>query len=116
MNFHAAPSVDVARAGLIYRRSLAPLVAGFLAIRVNLKANHYPKKHKKEALEMQANGGLLTEFWSNTNPDRENFVKRNRIVAGLSEATIVIESATKGGSLITAATMRTKCQPIKSRF
>ncbi len=62
----------------------------------------YPKKHKKEALEMQANGGLLTEFWSNTNPDRENFVKRNRIVAGLSEATIIIESATKGGSLITA--------------
>jgi DNA processing protein len=62
----------------------------------------YPKKHKKEALEMQVNGGLLTEFWSNTNPDRENFVKRNRIVAGLSEATIVIESATKGGSLITA--------------
>ena len=62
----------------------------------------YPKIHKKEALEMQANGGLLTEFWSNTNPDRENFVKRNRIVAGLSEATIVIESATKGGSLITA--------------
>ena len=62
----------------------------------------YPKMHKKEALEMQANGGLLSEFWSNTNPDRENFVKRNRIVAGLSEATIVVESATKGGSLITA--------------
>jgi len=62
----------------------------------------YPNKHKREALEMQTNGGLLTEFWSNTNPDRENFVKRNRIVAGLSEATIVIESATKGGSLITA--------------
>jgi DNA processing protein len=62
----------------------------------------YPKRHKKEAFEMQANGGLLTEFWSKTNPDRENFVKRNRIVAGLSEATIVVESATKGGSLITA--------------
>ncbi len=62
----------------------------------------YPKKHKKEALKMQENGGLFTEFWSKTNPDRENFVKRNRIVAGLSEATIVIESADKGGSLITA--------------
>ena len=62
----------------------------------------YPKKHNREAVEMQKNGGLLTEFWSNTNPDRENFVKRNRIVAGLSEATIVIESASKGGSLITA--------------
>ena len=62
----------------------------------------YPKKHKKEALKMQEKGGLMTEFWSNTNPDRENFVKRNRIVAGLSEATIVVESASKGGSLITA--------------
>jgi len=64
--------------------------------------NIYPKKHKKEAIQMQEKGGLVTEFWSNTNPDRENFVKRNRIVAGLSEATIVIESASKGGSLITA--------------
>jgi DNA processing protein len=44
----------------------------------------------------------MTEFWSTSNPDRENFVKRNRIVAGMSEATIVIESAEKGGSLITA--------------
>jgi len=62
----------------------------------------YPKAHKKYALMMLENGGLLTEFWSKTNPDRENFVKRNRIVAGLSEATIVVESAFKGGSLITA--------------
>ena len=45
---------------------------------------------------------FLTEFWSSSNPDRENFVKRNRIVAGISEATLVIESAEKGGSLITA--------------
>lgn len=62
----------------------------------------YPKLHKKEAIKMCENGGLITEYWSNTNPDRENFVKRNRIVAGLSEATLVIESAEKGGSLITA--------------
>lgn len=62
----------------------------------------YPKIHQKEAEKMQENGGLFTEFWSNTNPDRENFVKRNRIVAGLSEATIVVESASRGGSLITA--------------
>ena len=47
-------------------------------------------------------GGLLTEFMSGTNPDRQNFVKRNRIVAGISDATIVVESANKGGSLITA--------------
>jgi len=62
----------------------------------------YPAVHKKEALNMQENGGLLTEFWSGTRPDRENFVKRNRIVAGMSQATILIESAVKGGSLITA--------------
>lgn len=62
----------------------------------------YPKRHKNEATKMCEHGGLFTEFWSNSNPDRENFVKRNRIVAGLSEATIVIESAEKGGSLITA--------------
>ncbi len=62
----------------------------------------YPAIHKKYADKMLKNGGLITDFWSGTNPDRENFVKRNRIVAGLSQATIVIESAEKGGSLITA--------------
>jgi DNA processing protein len=62
----------------------------------------YPAVHKKDAIKMQENGGLLTDFWSGSNPDRENFVKRNRIVAGLSQATILIESAEKGGSLITA--------------
>jgi len=62
----------------------------------------YPSRHQNEANKMQENGGLLTDFWSGTNPDRNNFVKRNRIVAGLSQATIVIESAEKGGSLITA--------------
>jgi DNA processing protein len=62
----------------------------------------YPAVHKNVAVELLKKGGLLTDFWSNTNPDRENFVKRNRIVAGLSQATIVIESAEKGGSLITA--------------
>jgi len=62
----------------------------------------YPPAHRKEAKKMQENGGLLTEFWSGSNPDRENFVKRNRIVAGLSQATLVIESGEKGGSLITA--------------
>ena len=62
----------------------------------------YPKIHKKYVAKMESNGGFLTEFWSNSNPEKENFVKRNRIVAGMSEATIVIESAEKGGSLITA--------------
>lgn len=62
----------------------------------------YPKIHKKYVAKMEENGGFITEFWSNSNPEKENFVKRNRIVAGMSEATIVIESAEKGGSLITA--------------
>ncbi|WP_395065568.1 DNA-processing protein DprA [Flavobacterium sp.] len=62
----------------------------------------YPKVHKKYVAKMEENGGFMTEFWSNSNPEKENFVKRNRIVAGMSEATIVIESAEKGGSLITA--------------
>ena len=62
----------------------------------------YPKNHKKYIAKMEENGGFLTEFWSTSQPDRENFVKRNRIVAGMTEATIVIESAEKGGSLITA--------------
>jgi DNA processing protein len=62
----------------------------------------YPKTHKKYIAKMEQNGGFLTEFWSTSNPEKENFVKRNRIVAGMSEATIVIESAEKGGSLITA--------------
>jgi DNA processing protein len=62
----------------------------------------YPKTHKKYMAKMEQNGGFFTEFWSSSNPDKENFVRRNRIVAGMSEATIVIESAEKGGSLITA--------------
>jgi len=62
----------------------------------------YPKAHKRYVSKMEENGGFMTEFWSSSNPDRENFVRRNRIVAGISEATIVIESADKGGSLITA--------------
>jgi len=62
----------------------------------------YPKVHKKYVAKMEQNGGFLTEFWSTSNPDKENFVRRNRIVAGMSEATIVIESAEKGGSIITA--------------
>lgn len=62
----------------------------------------YPRSHKKYVAKMQENGGFMTDFWSSSSPDKENFVRRNRIVAGMSEATIVIESAEKGGSLITA--------------
>lgn len=62
----------------------------------------YPRTHKKYMSRMEENGGFITEFWSDSNPDKEKFVRRNRIVAGMTEATIVIESADKGGSLITA--------------
>ena len=58
----------------------------------------YPAEHRKTAVSMLEQGGLLTEFTSGTNPDRQNFVKRNRIVAGMSDATVVIESAAKGGA------------------
>jgi DNA processing protein len=62
----------------------------------------YPAAHKATALQMLENGGLLTDFISGTLPDKQNFPKRNRIVAGICDATIVIESGIRGGSLITA--------------
>jgi DNA processing protein len=62
----------------------------------------YPSVHQRTALEMTAQGGLLTEFPSGTNADKHNFVRRNRIVAGMADAVIVLESGEKGGSLITA--------------
>ena len=62
----------------------------------------YPSVHRKTAVDMLQKGGLLTEFLTGTNPDKHNFISRNRIVAGMSDATIVVESASKGGSLITA--------------
>jgi DNA processing protein len=62
----------------------------------------YPSEHKAYAKHMIGQGGLLTEHISETNPDRENFPKRNRIVAGMCDAVIVIESKRGGGSLITA--------------
>lgn len=62
----------------------------------------YPKVHQKYAAAIENNGGFFTDFCSDATFDRKNFLSRNRIVAGLSEATIVIESAEKGGSLVTA--------------
>ena len=62
----------------------------------------YPKNHKKYVAAVEKNGGFITEFWSSDTFDRTNFLRRNRIIAGLSQATIVIESAEKGGSLVTA--------------
>lgn len=62
----------------------------------------YPATHRALAEKMIDNGGLLTEFMSGTRPDRENFPKRNRIIAGLADVTIVVEAGIKGGALITA--------------
>jgi len=62
----------------------------------------YPFQNRSTAEKMLENGGLLTEFPSGTIPDRENFPQRNRIVAGMADATVVIEASVKGGALITA--------------
>lgn len=62
----------------------------------------YPKVHERYVSQIEEHGGFYTDFWSTQDFDRNNFLKRNRIIAGLSEATVVIESAEKGGSLVTA--------------
>ena len=62
----------------------------------------YPALHKNLARDMVMKGGLLTEFTHDTKPDKHNFPRRNRIVAGMADATIVVETAIKGGSMITA--------------
>ncbi|WP_316768189.1 DNA-processing protein DprA [Pedobacter frigiditerrae] len=62
----------------------------------------YPAVHKELTQKMVHNGGLLTEFLPGTNPDRENFPKRNRIIAGIADVTVVVEASLKGGALITA--------------
>lgn len=66
----------------------------------------YPARHRQTAAQMVSQGGLLTEFMAQTNADKVNFVRRNRIVAGMCDATIVIESDIRGGSLITAGIAR----------
>lgn len=86
-------------------------IAHKCAVKSNLKTvgvlahgldNVYPAQNKILAREMVKNGGLLTEFKSNTKPDKQNFPTRNRIVAGMSDCIVVIETGIKGGSLITA--------------
>ena len=62
----------------------------------------YPTAHRETAVRMATQGGLLTEYMTSTQPVAHNFRQRNRIVAGMSDATVVVESAAKGGSLITA--------------
>lgn len=103
-----APLKPVIVSGLAYG---ADIVAHKAAIDHNLQTvaclahglnQIYPKVHQKYAAAIENNGGFFTDFFSTAIFDRKNFLSRNRIVAGLSEATIVIESAEKGGSLVTA--------------
>ncbi|MBU2650846.1 MAG: DNA-processing protein DprA [Bacteroidetes bacterium] len=75
-------------------QTLAVLAHGFHTV--------YPSENRNLAAKVINQGGLLTEFITGTKPDRENFPKRNRIVAGLSDAILVVESAERGGALITA--------------
>ncbi len=63
----------------------------------------YPTLHKAIAIEMcENNGGMVSDFLSNSVIDRKNFLRRNRIIAGMADAVVVVESATKGGALLTA--------------
>ena len=62
----------------------------------------YPKVHAKYQKAVENQGAFITDFWSSDAFDRTNFLRRNRIIAGIAEATLVVESAEKGGSLVTA--------------
>ncbi len=62
----------------------------------------YPALNRQLASKITLNGGLITEFITETRPDRENFPKRNRIIAGMADAILVVEAAKRGGALITA--------------
>ncbi len=64
--------------------------------------NLYPPRHRDTADEMTRHGGLMTEYFTHTNADKLNFLRRNRIVAGVADATVVVESAHHGGALVTA--------------
>lgn len=72
----------------------------------------YPAMHRDTAEAMTRNGALLTEFMSRTSMEKRFFVQRNRIVAGCADATIVVESAAKGGSLLTADTAHGYGRPV----
>ena len=62
----------------------------------------YPTEHKVNVESVCNQGGILTEFWSNSSFEKSHFLKKNRIIAGVAHATLVIESKAKGGSLVTA--------------
>lgn len=63
----------------------------------------YPEEHRETAARMMARGGLFSEYPSETRPSRDNFLRRNRLIAGLSDVVVVVESSKRGGALTTAA-------------
>lgn len=73
-----------------------------IAVLAHGLATLYPAVHRSSAKEIVNNGALVSDFTSDIQPERNNFIKRNRIIAGLADATIVIESGQEGGALITA--------------
>ncbi|WP_143304980.1 DNA-processing protein DprA [Chitinophaga vietnamensis] len=87
---------------IVAHRTAVSLQAATIGVLAHGLDRIYPYAHRHTATQMLEHGGLLTDFPSNTAPDRQNFPKRNRIVAGLCDATIVVESGIRGGSLITA--------------
>jgi DNA processing protein len=90
--------------GIDYNAHVAALKSGLKTIAVLAHGLHtiYPYAHRSLADKITANGALVTDFSTTDNPERNNFLKRNRIIAGLADATLVIESDEKGGALITA--------------
>lgn len=88
--------------GLVHKKSvqLGIPTIGVVAHGINIL---YPPQHVPLAKSMLTKGGILTEFRKNAPPDKHNFPKRNRIVAGMADVTIIIETAIKGGSMITAS-------------
>lgn len=90
--------------GIDYQSHLAAIKNNLKTIAVLGHGLHtiYPGQHKNLAFKILKSGCLCTDFFSDMNPERNNFIKRNRIIAGLSDATLVIESGIKGGALITA--------------
>ncbi len=90
--------------GIDYHAHLAALKSNLKTIAVLGHGLHtiYPSQHKNIAFKIIDNGCLCTDFCSHMNPERNNFIKRNRIIAGITDATIVVESGIRGGALITA--------------
>jgi DNA processing protein len=86
---------------IAHQSSVAHLIDNIAVMATGLD-NIYPAQNRKLAQQIQEHGCILTEFPINTRPDRENFPLRNRIIAGIADAILVMQSASKGGSLITA--------------